>query len=301
MNKKIGTGIWFIFFGIIILLYNFDIIDFNFYALLDYWPLIIIAIGIHIILQNRPNGPLLSAIVSLAMCLFLLYIGLTSTKSLNLDILTKFNNQQDTTGLKDTVSLPFSADIKTASLTFDLGAATLVIDSVPSYDLIRASSPGTAGLKIAHRVESDRSQIEITGVSTKKSNHRNSINLSLNTAPIWNLEFNMGAASFTGNLTNYKFSTIEINAGVTSMTLHLGMPQLASSTIEINTAASSCTVTLPKAAACMIEHDSMLSSETMTGFTKSGDHYKTENYDHAGKKYILKINGAANSIVIHRI
>ncbi len=302
MNKKVGTGIWFIFFGVIILLDNFDVIDFNFYALLDYWPLIIIAVGIHILLQNRRNGALWSAVVNLAMCIFLLYIGLTSTKRLNLPIFTSGSASQDTTALKDTVTLPFSPTVKTASLTFDLGAATLILDSLPSYDLVQATSPyGDAGLKIENSLKDARSYIEITGITRKASTQQNNINLSLNTVPVWSLKFNMGAANFTGYLTPYTFSDIEINAGVTSLTLYLGMPQLPQSTIEINTAASSCTVTLPKAATCIIEHDSMLSSQTLKGFVKDGKMYKTENYDDKANKYILKIKGAANSIAIHRI
>ncbi|NGM63292.1 hypothetical protein G5B30_15390 [Sphingobacterium sp. SGG-5] len=301
MNKKVGTGIWFIFFGIIILLDNFDVIDFNFYALLDYWPLIIIAVGIHILLQNRRNGPMWSALVSLCMCIFLLYIGLTSTKRFNLPIFTSNNSAQDST-LKDTVTLAFPPNVNAATLTFDLGAAALVLDSLPSKDLIQASSPnGNGGLKVENNLKGDRSYIEITGVTQKASTHQNSIHLALNTAPIWSLKFNMGAASFTGHLAPYKFTDLEINAGVTSLTLHLGMPRLSLSTIEINTAASSCTINLPKTAACQIEHDSMLSSQTLEGFVKEDNTYKTENYDQATNKYLLKIKGAANSIAIHRI
>ncbi len=302
MSKKIGTGIWFIFFGIIILLHNIEIIDFNFYAMLNYWPLLIISIGVNIILQNRPNGPLISASINLGMCLFLLYIGMTSKSKLKIDLLSKYEVIQDTLGLQESIRLPFTDSIHEASLTFDLGAATLALDSLPTNDLIHAyNSDGTAGLKLEEVTDTPKKKIELIGVNSNSNNGKNTIRLALNQTPIWNLEFNMGAASFTGDFSAYKFSNLEINSGATALTLHLGMPQLESSVIEINTAASSCKITLPKDAACLLEHESFLSSKKLEGFAKSGDKYKTENYDTATNKYILKITGAANSISIDRI
>ncbi|NGF57035.1 hypothetical protein G5B35_19800 [Parapusillimonas sp. SGNA-6] len=301
MSKKIGTGVWFIFFGIIILLHNFEVIRFNFYAMLDYWPLLIISIGINIILQNRPNGPLISAGVNIVMCLFLLYIGLTSKSSLKLDLLSKYEGLKDTIGLQEVVILPFTDSVAEASLIFDLGAATLILDSLPTDNLIQASgTDGAARIKLERVTDTPKKEIELIGVNSKGNNSKNTIHLALHQAPVWNLEFNMGASSFTGDLSAYKFSNLEINSGATALTLRLGMPQLETSVIEINTAASSCKITLPKDAACLIEHESVLSSKKLDGFTKSGDHYKTENYDTSANKYILKITGAANSISINR-
>ena len=304
MRKKVGTGIWLIFFGITILLHNIGVIHFNFYALLDYWPLLIIAVGINIILQNKKHGDILSAIAHIGICISLLYIGLTSKSSPKLDILYRFGNIQDTIGLQESVTVPFYPAIREASLTFDIGAATLVIDSVSSGSLLQASSSqGNAGLKI----ESDTSsrtypKIALVGVAQKDTNPAKApIHLSVHTDPIWNMAFNMGAASFTGNLSAYKFSKLSINSGATSIDLRLGMPQMESTVIEINTAASTCKITLPREAACLIEPESVLSSKEMDDFSKEGKHYKTENYETAVHKYIIKISGAANAISIYRI
>src|SRR5690606_14216337 len=83
MKNKISTGIWFIFFGSIVLLDNFNIIDFNFYAIMKYWPLMIVSVGISLIFQHKNYGTAVIVFVNLAICIVLAVVGYTSKDNFN--------------------------------------------------------------------------------------------------------------------------------------------------------------------------------------------------------------------------
>lgn len=301
MRGKISTGIWFIFFGIIALLHNFNIINFNFWALLPYWPLLIIAIGANLIFQHRPNGMLILSTINIILCIFLGYKGMTSTERFNFGNKVNYTNPNDTIGAGPIVHTAFIPGTETSTLEFNVGAAAVELDSVPSVELIKASAPnGNVGLKLLTKGDSVSPNLELNTVIKKDNNLQNKIHLALNENPIWNLTINMGAASLTSDFSKHKLANMEINAGAASLNMRFGMPQIQKSTIEINTAASSCTIYVPKEAACRLEMESILTSKKFEGFHKKDDAQQTENYDSAEKKYLIKITGAANSLKINR-
>lgn len=301
MKGKISTGIWFIFFGTIALLHNFNVINFNFWAILRYWPLIIIAVGANLIFQNKPSGTLILSIINVAICIFLGYIGLTSTQRFNLGGNINFTNTDDTVGSSKQVQADYVTGTEKASLHLNIGAAAVVIDSIPSSKLLEASSSNNnVGLKLETQGDSINPELDLTTIIKSNNNNKNKVALALNQQPIWNMELNMGAASLTANFSQHKIEHLEINAGAASLNMSFGMPQVNESIIDINTAASSCELNIPKDAACRIEMESILTAKKFEGFNKKDDAQQTENYDSAEKKYIIKITGAANSLKINR-
>src|SRR5690606_42094432 len=83
MRGTISTGIWLVFFGIVALLHNFDVVHFNFYAILKYWPLIIISVGINLMFQYKNFGTAIIIAANVAICAFLAVIGYTSEEKFN--------------------------------------------------------------------------------------------------------------------------------------------------------------------------------------------------------------------------
>lgn len=300
MKGKFSTGIWFIFFGIIALLHNFNIINFNFWAILPYWPLLIIAVGANLIFQNRPNGTLILSIINIGLCIFLGFKGLSSTERFNFGNINYYN-PSDTLGAGPQVHRAFAQGTEKAVLDFNLGAAAVVLDSIPSDYLLEASTPNkNVGLKLLTKGDSTAPQLELNTVVKQSNNAKNHVRLALHAVPLWDLAINMGAASFTGNFSKLKIGKIEINAGAASLNMTFGMPSTELSVIEITTAASSCEVYIPKDAACRLEMESILTSRKFEGFHKKEDAQQTGNYDTADKKYLIKITGAANSLKINR-
>lgn len=301
MRGKITTGIWFIFFGIVALLHNFDVINFNFWAILKYWPLLIIAIGTNLIFQNKPNGGIVMAAINVCLCVFLGYVGLTSERSFTWNVNRTYEYTNDTTDARALVSEAMSAATKEATLEFNLGAVALKLDDKPTNELISATtSSDFIGLKLEKDGDEEHPKLDLTSVVKNNNGKQNRVHFSLNPQPTWNLIFNMGAVSFNGDFSTYDIAKIEINAGAASFDLKLPAPKHNEVPIEINTAASSCKIALPKDAAVRIEMDSFLSSKKLDGFNKKDKYQQTENFDSAPQKYIIKIAGAANSLKIDR-
>jgi len=305
MTRKLSTGIWFIFFGVIALLHNFDVINFNFWAILPYWPLLLIALGANLIFQHKKNGALILGIINIVLCLYLTYIGITSTKHLNItENITQSittTTSTDTTGALHSINTPYNTTIESVNLTLNLGALAVTIDSTSSPELLHADvNNNNIGLKITRSEDEKEPNIEVNSVIKHESAKSSRATFVLNTNPIWDLTLNMGAVSFRANLQNHKFSKLEINAGATSSKLTLGMPSIEESNIEINTAASSFKIDIPKDAACRVEMTTLLSSSKLDGFIKKDGYYETPNYNSAEKKYNINLDGAANSLKISR-
>ncbi|MBL1408112.1 LiaI-LiaF-like domain-containing protein [Sphingobacterium faecale] len=301
MKGKVSTGIWFIFFGIIALLHNFDVINFNFWALIPYWPLLIIAIGANLIFQNRPHGIFILSVINICLCIFLGYKGMTSTERFNFGNHVTYRTAEDTLGTAPVVEAAFLPGTERATLEFNVGASTISIDSTAPRQLLKAyTKNGNVGLKLEHNGDSLHPRLELHSAIKQQNNQQNNIQLALHRSPLWDLTINMGAASFIGDFTKHSIEKIEINAGAASLKLTFDMPHVAESNIEINTAASSCEINIPKDAACRLEMESILTSKKFEGFHKKDDVQQTDNYDTAEKKYIIKITGAANSLKINR-
>lgn len=301
MKGKISTGIWFIFFGIIALLYNFNVIHFNFWAILPYWPLLVVTLGANLIFQNRKNGTLIMSILNIGICLYLGYVGMTSNEHFSFLNNINIQNSQDTTGTSQTVSVPFDESIREAKLSINAGALAIVMDTTNTSDLIIANTTNNnIGLKLLQSDDTSKPKLELNSIIKRENSKNNSVTFALNRNPVWDLDLNIGAASFTANFSHHKFSKMEINSGAASMNIKLGAPSQEISSIEINTAASSCKIQIPKDAACRVETTTLLSSRNLDGFEKNGDYYQTSNFDTATKKYDITVDGAANSLKISR-
>ncbi len=301
MQGKIAIGIWFVFWGLIVLLYNLNIINFNFWAILPYWPLLIISIGASLIFQNRRNNILIISSINIILCLVIVYIGLTSTNKFDItDTVSISNSNESTLGSESQIATPYSNNIKSAQLILNGGGLALRIDSNESNELLEATSDHQGvGFKLARKGDDNHPVLEINNI-IRNENKNSKATVLLNSSPIWDIQINMGAAKLNADLRNHKISNFEVNAGATSMNITLGMPTVADSKINMNTAASSFVINIPRDAACRLEISTVLSSRKLDGFEKIDDYYQTTNYNTATNKYNISIDGAANSLKINK-
>lgn len=242
------------------------------------------------------------SVINVASCLYLGYIGMTSNEKLSFsDSIVNVNTNQDTTGSSPVVRAAYDKNIETAKLDINIGATTLVLDSVPAADLLYAATSNTnMGLVLTRSGEKESPYLEISNVTKKESKKNHLITFALNENPIWTIDINMGAATFNADFSKYKLAKLEINAGAASMNLKFGMPHLENNEINVNTGASSFVLNIPKDAACRVEMNTFLSSKKLEGFEKVDEYFQTPNYESADKKYHINIAGAANSLKINR-
>lgn len=302
MNKKIATGILLLFIGTVVLLHNLHIIDFNFFAALRLWPLILVSIGISFLFQNRKNGAWIIAISNIIICSIFFYKGVTGDETMfgNISIV---NDEDDSEFIPaNAVGLIKAGNEDRVRLTINGGAAKFVMNDKISPDSLMRASTRSQNSSISLVNSGDKNQ-ELTlnnKVRSSKSGN-NSILVNLNNSAIWDLEYNVGAANIDADFRNLKIGSLEINSGAMSMDMHLPAPIEGTNNIEISTAASKIILYLPKGAACRVETESFLSNNKFEGVDlKMEDYRQSTNYEQASSRYHIKVEGAANSLSILR-
>jgi len=308
MENKITSGLWFVFIGIILLLHNIDVINFNFVATLKYWPLLIVIVGINLMVQNRMYGNYIKIAANVLFLGWITYVGLTSPSSHWSSEL--FNNGDINIGdLDDNVQLLHSvetdvdASAEAASLEFNGGAGHFEIRGDSTSKLVRANSENdNMGMNIESKVVEGKQRVILNAKPTSNNNKKTGkVFIEINERQLWDLEFNYGAATINGDLSNVRFNNLAINTGASNMDLKLGMPQSEVSQINIATGASKIHFQIPKEAAISVKYSSILSKNSFEGFkTKKNGKALTENYEEAAMKFDIVLDGAANTFTITR-
>ena len=301
MNNKIATGIWLVFIGALTLLYNFKIIDFNFYAAMQMWPIILVSIGISLLLQNRKNAVPIIVIANLLLCGLIFHRGLTSQESLWGKEVVSFKTEKSKQFQK-VVSHAYNDQMQKAHLAINGGASKLtLLASEDSSNLIYSKTNQKKSSLLLDVKGKESVKLDLTTNTKNNSSNGESTEIELNTSPVWDLEFNLGVAQISGDLKKFKLKSLEINSGASTLSLHLPNPEPGISKIEVNTAASKILLYIPKNAACQVEAQSFLSKNTYEDIDIiEEDIRKSANYDSAPNKYDIEINGAANSLSILR-
>ncbi len=296
MNNKLGFGIWLVFAGAIILLHNLDIIDFNFYAIMKLWPLAIVSVGLSLLLQNRPNGVLISMICNIAICSFLTFKGLTDNETTHKNRISNIDSNEQA----QRVAINNEASVESVKLHINGGAAGFKMVKPTDKSKLFAAWTDSPNIRLDLR-ESGTTNKELffDAKHDDSRSKKNSIDFSLHSDPLWDLEVNVGAASFKADFSPYRLQNLNINAGASNMSLVFGQPENENTNIEINTGASSVKLEIPDDAAYRVTGKNVISSTKYEGAKKVGNGiYQTPNYNSASKKYDIQLNGAANSISV---
>ena len=200
------------------------------------------------------------------------------------------------------INEPYSEDIQQAKLVFDAAVGTFKVINVTS-DLIEFQQEGNLGTYNFKSIDVDDHKvikIGLKGTKIRRGTIKNRVFLKLNTNPVWDLEFNVGAAKLEMDLSPFKINSLDIDGGAASIEVRLG--DLADNTeINIDAGASSIVIKIPENVACEINTDTFLSTKDLKGFNKIGKNtYISENFADCDKNINIKIDAAVSSLKIIR-
>lgn len=307
MENKITSGIWFVFIGLVLLLHNLDVIYFNFWATIKYWPLLIVIAGINLIAQNKAYGNYIKIVSNVLFLGWILYVGMSaSTTHWTEQLLnSKHINVGDIDNREpklNKVHAPLAPGVKESTLQFNGGAGKFEMNVHESVNLVSArAKTDDMGMNIQTSTDDNKQTVVINAQPTSKSKKTNIVSIELNPIVLWNFELNYGAASLNGDLSALRFKKLELNTGASNMELTLGTPQAGISTIDISTGASKIHFRIPKDAAIQVEYTSILSKNSFEGFESNKKGVaKTANYETAENKFNIELTGAANTFTITR-
>lgn len=306
-TKHIFWGLLFISLGLLVLFYNLNLIYFDLSNVWRYWPLVIILWGVSYFTKNTVVKALIagSAAVILAITLFAAFNSSFYFFNNAFSIHDSDFNFDESSGANTSSYFEtFDSNIKNAEFDFKAGAGSFLIND-STDDLISALTHGYKDDYELTRNDEDNNTIVKMKMLKRHftfgdGHNKNQVGIKLNTIPVWDLNFDIGAASINFDLSKFKTRNINLNTGAASLKLKIG-DKIDSSEIYIKAGASNIDIQVPASSGCEIKTKTALSSRNFDGFEKMDSNlYKTDNFDSAKKKIYINLETGISSLHVSR-
>jgi hypothetical protein len=292
---RIFWGVFLLALGGAFLLERFGILSLQWHHAWQWWPLALIAWGAALLVGGK-------VIKIIAVVVAAIILALVITVFWNFS--WSCDDDDAPEGVMASASEfreDMSADIKQASFTLDSGAGTFVIEDTTAA-LVAATTSSSFGHYTLERSGGDCS-LRFNG---RHENHwfpgrfQNHADVRLNTAPTWDMHFDVGAAKLRCDLTRFKVQNLSIDCGAADVYLRLGS-EAKDCTVNIDAGASSFKLAVPASVGCEMNVDAPLSSKTFPGFTRGANgKYQTDNNATASQHIFINVDAGVSSIHIER-
>lgn len=300
-QSQIVSGLIIIGIGFVFLFHTMGlVIDINWRHLLDFWPLILVFIGLNILLKKT----VIWWVVPLLMVLSVIFLLVTDY---NLPGRYSYFNGYEYSSEKSSgvyrAEKDFTDEINRFKVNLAFGAGQLDIGSVKDnsnlyeaklkhyysrpivdYSYARANKTATLSLEGQKRYK---------GLDFKEVDDWN---LYLSPDVLLDIELNIGAGEFNLNLDKLQIDSLVVNTGASDLEIDLG---LNTDTVELNSGAANVKLNLPKEAGVEIRSTGVISSNNFQkeGMIKTGGNiYYTKGYEESEKKIRIVINASASNI-----
>lgn len=312
--RKVFWGVLLILIGSLFILKNLGLIYFDWGMILSLWPLLLILWGISILPVNSVAKLLISfASVIIALLVVNRYDDMNrgwhfwdrdfkfqykGDRDWDKD---EYNTYQWEDGQKLTAEYE---NKKFASMDFDAGAGKFIIKEASEDHLATFVRKGKGGkYSMKTRTGDDKQYIEFqlkTRNIEREDNFENTVNAILHPEPLWDFDFDVGAAKIDFDLTPFKVQKVDIDGGASSIDLRLG-DRYDKTAVYIDAGASELDISIPESSGCRLKKSTFLTGTSLSGFTKQDDgSYITENYETAKNKIEVKFQAAISDISIRR-
>lgn len=260
------------------------------FSILSYWPLILIAISLGIMLGKPLRWPVIIGGIILAaiLSLFSSFFGLGGNRATTHDI------QQ---GLERA---------KTAEITISTGVSELTIDSLGrGNSLIEGSIDTVKGetLETSFDKSGDKAKYEIKshkkGVANLIGNQEKNWELSITRSVPITLDIDTGVGQTNLSLGDIDLEKLKMDAGIGEVTVRL--PKEGNYDIDLNTGVGEVTVYIPRSVGSRIQIDKGIGSlslpDNMT-FTRDDDELTSNNFSNSRHTATIDIDAGIGSINI---
>ncbi len=311
--RNIFWGVILIFAGVLFILQNLGVIHFNWMALWRLWPVILVLWGVSII-------PVKDWI---KVSLVLLILGASLSFMLNKTVAWE-NNNQNTEWYNDeefeemldkdydgknrrystqTFNIPYEDSSKYVNLKLEAAAGKFTINDTTNnlFTFFRKGNSAEYSYILKSSDSNSVIDIEMENASINMGkNHKNAVNIALNSFPIWAIDLEAGAAAVDFDLRQFKVNVINIEGGAASIKVKLGN-KYTETHLNIDAGASEIVIKIPEESGCTLDLESVFSGKNIKGFEKT-DHgkYSTANFDETVNKVYIDAEAAVSSFTIIR-
>jgi hypothetical protein len=311
--NRVMWGIILLFVGGVLLLENFNVIEFYWRNIWKFWPVFLIITGVNILFNKEKSqtGAIISISVMVVVLGFLFFKGQEPPSNRNwigAQIRSEFddNDDDDTTELKDlTLFEAFGGDsTKKVALKIYGGGTSFSLDGTTD-SLIAADVTRSRGNFSLSKISTDSLET-LTFKTPQKGGKWNmneggsDVDFKLNTLPVWDINMNMGAGEVNFDLAEYKVRSFRFEGGAVSLDVKIG-DRLPVTDVVVKTGVADIKLHVPEESGCRIVTNTGLSVKDFSGFNKLADGtYETSNYNNSSKKVIIKLNGGMSNFEVNR-
>ena len=309
-SKKIFWGIILLFFGTVLLLENFNVIDFAWTQVWRFWPVILILIGLNSITSksNPRIGVPVVAVFTVMILGFLAFKGLQTSNDKQTNSFDFFNDDDIEADVESDSSATtkytedYDTRYKSAKLLIN-GAAGSFNISDSTNQLFDADVKGSFKKFMLKKTDTDTSatlELNNSKSNTFKSNRLSEVDMSLNVNPVWDLEANIGAGEMILDLSNFKIRNATLKGGAAAFDITLGS-KFENTTLNAETGVASVEIKVQKRSGCQINITSGLSTKDFNGFVNLGKGvYETSNFAKSKSKIFINLKGGLSSFEVVR-
>jgi hypothetical protein len=317
---RIIWGILLLFIGGVLLLDNFNVIEFYWRNVWSFWPVFLIILGINILFNknNSQTGNIISLGI-LVVTLCFLFVkgqqkpthkfwwgdGFRNGSGIHID--TDDDDNDNNYSQLNFVEPLLAGDIDKKTIlnlsgggtSFELKEAT---DSLISADVKKRNGQFMLTKETSDSVNTltFKMQDKRGGRGWSIGNGGNDVNLHLNVNPTWEMHVKMGAGQIDFDLANYKVRTFNFDGGAAELDIKLG-DLLPITDVNVKTGVADVKINIPTGSGCRIKTKTGLSSRDFEGFTKLSDGvYETPNYNSSSKKIFINFDGGLSSFEVKR-
>lgn len=314
---RVIWGVLLLFIGGVLLLDNFDIIEFYWRNVWRFFPVFIIILGINILFNknNSQTGHIISLGVLVVTLGFLFVQGQQKPErlfswSFNNEHHREYNNDdnddEDSTVASAGFTQPFTAgdENKTAVLNISGGGTSFELKE-NTDNLFDANVDRSKNKFLLSTTSEDSTNVVNFKMKDNKKGHwsvgeGNNVSMKLNDKPTWDIHVKVGAGEVDFDLSQHKVRRFTFDGGVAELEVKIG-DQLPITDVDVKSGLTSTTVLIPEGSGCRITAKTGLSSRDFEGFTKVGDNtYETPNYNSATKKIFIRFDGGLTSFEVKK-
>ena len=317
--ERIIYGVLLLFIGAVLLLDNFNVIEFYWRNVWSFWPVFLIIAGVKLLLNRNASqlGSKVSLGILIITLIFLFFKGQENPRNQNWwsdrnDIIIDLDDNNDgeervrKNGLHFSEPYLVADSAKTTILNLSAGGTSFnLIEATDSlfearvnkksgnFSLITSSSDSTKTIsfKMKNKRNGDRNTWSFnTG--------GNNVDISLNKLPLWELNIKMGAGEVDFDLADYKVRELNFDGGAADVSVKIG-ERLPITDVNVKTGVANVEIKIPTNSGCRIKSHTGLSSRDFKGFIKKSDgSYETPNYKESKNKIFINLDGGLSNFEV---
>lgn len=300
--SNIFWGLILVFFGILSLLENFDLLAVDWWSLLQLWPLIIVYFGLLFFPAKARVIGVIGLFVIIAGFTFY-HLSWQLEEGANEPAFEAPERNEKPGAESSDLTLPYDSAYKVGRLNVEGGPGKFHIQGTTTDHMAVISGHQGAGwgaLNLKHQLKGDTFTINSAITKGNFPESGDPLRFLLNPDPVWHMDFEVGASRANFNLAPLKVKRLSIDAGASSVKLRLG-DRYEQTKVTLESGVSSIKLKIPESSGCRVESTADLSDLDFEGFHKLEEgKWESKGFKNAENQILLNIQGGLSHLKVER-